>query len=182
MKIKDIFNNITEGKNPAANDYGCVMVFFKKNDNFTKLLDEIDEDDIYTDDDDGYGLTPLDEFHVTLLYGLHKDVSDEDIEEVVKDIKRPEIEHYKTTSLFKNSYDVLKLNIKPSGLVKYNTLLKKLPHTSTYPDYHPHMTLGYIKKGKGQKYIQKINNLNIVASHIIYSKIDGSEITYNFKK
>jgi 2'-5' RNA ligase len=180
MKIKEAFSNITEGKNPKANDYGCVMIYFKPNDNFTKLLEEINDEDVYTDENDGYGLTPPKEFHVTLLYGLHEDVQDKEVEEVVKGIKSPKIEHNKTTSLFENEYDVLKIDIKPTGLVKYNTLLKKLPHTSTFPDYHPHMTLGYIKKGKGKDYVKKIDNLNIEASHIIYSKTDGTKKRYNF--
>jgi len=180
MKIKDILDTITEGKNPKANDYGCVMVYFKPNDNFTELLDEINNDDVYTDENDGYGLTPSDEFHVTLLYGLHKDVKDEEVEEVVKGIEAPKITHNKSTSLFENDYDVLKIDIKPTGLIKYNTLLKKLPHTDTFPGYHPHMTLGYIKKGKGKDYIQKVDDLSIEASHIIYSKTDGTQKRYNF--
>jgi hypothetical protein len=53
----------------------------------------------------------------------------------------------------------------------------KLPHTTDYPDYKPHITLAYVLPGKSEKYLQ--NNYNYTfenIKNIIYSKSNGEKI------
>jgi hypothetical protein len=56
--------------------------------------------------------------------------------------------------------------------------LVKLPHTTDYPDYHPHSTIAYLKKGKGEKYTDKLKGAEYIVnpSKIVYSKPDGNKI------
>jgi len=69
-------------------EYGCVMFYFDiNNKTWEAYQDLIDSDDLITTD--GLGLE--DEPHVTLLYGIHKSVKDEEVEEIVKDFIAPEI-------------------------------------------------------------------------------------------
>ena len=77
--IKSKLRNILlEGKDKNKTyDYGCVMFYFdidKKD--WDAYQDLIDEDDVTTAD----GLGRETEPHVTLLYGLHKTIKDEERE------------------------------------------------------------------------------------------------------
>ena len=103
MKLLDL---ITESK---VHDYGCVMLTF----DFpliNKIHDIIDPDDIYgVKDEDTYGLET--ESHVTILYGLHSDVSTEKIKGLVEQITFDKCKIY-NPSLFKNDeFDVLKYDV-----------------------------------------------------------------------
>jgi hypothetical protein len=101
-----------------------------------------------------YGLE--DKPHITALYGL----TDADPEPVRKLLE----EFGKVTatlgevSLFENAdkpYDVVKVDIHGEDLKRLNERLRTLPHSSDFPDYHPHLTIAYVKKGTGQKYVGK---------------------------
>ena len=94
------------------------------------------------------------------LYGLHADVSDE-LEQLVKGFG-PVTLRFGQTSIFPanngreqrggSQYDVLKIDIEGDDIHRLNSLLQKLDHTSTFPDYHPHATLAYLKPGEAEKY------------------------------
>jgi len=146
MKLMDILKEV-ERKHSA----GCAMVFF----DFKVLSDihsMIDADDVY--DEDGYGLE--DEPHCTLLYGFDDDVHVDDIEPIIDRFKfRP----LKLTniSVFENAdYDVLKFDVQGDYLYKINKDLTKLPYETSFPVYHPHSTVAYLKPGLGEKYVKKI--------------------------
>ena len=67
---------------------------------------------------------------------------------------------------------------------KLNKTFREFPHTNTYPDYHPHCTIAYLKPKMADKYIKKLNDsieMEMSPSHIVYSKVDGSEKSYNLK-
>lgn len=103
------------------------------------------------------------DYHVTALYGLHADSPDE-VTKLVAEFRPVEIE-FGELSLFPANkgqeqrggyqYDVLKIDIKGDDIIRLNKLLRKMEHTSTFPDYHPHMTIAYLKPGEGEKYIGK---------------------------
>jgi 2'-5' RNA ligase len=175
---------LTEGKHGHKNDYGCVMVFLKidKKD-WDGILDQIDEEDLYQPEDDpSYGKE--DKPHVTILYGLHDTIEDSEIEPDLKDIKEPSIK-IKGISEFSNpKFDVLKFDVDSEDLHKLNKRFNEYPTTQTYPDYHPHMTIAYLKPKMAEKYKKKfkdIKDLKFEADHIVYSKVDGTNKTYDFK-
>lgn len=158
--------------------YGCAMLYFDFPD-MDNLHKEIDENDIYTED--GFGLE--DEPHTTLLYGFHADEINDDNEifDTILDFEISNLILY-NASLFENEYyDVLKFDVKAKEyeeneddfLFEINkTLTDKFPYTTDYPDYHPHATIGYLKKGKGKKYVEifKDKEFEVVPSKIVYSK------------
>jgi hypothetical protein len=39
---------------------------------------------------------------------------------------------------------------------KLNEIFSMLPNHDEHPEYHPHLTLAYVKKGCGEKYIKKL--------------------------
>lgn len=168
----------------TKHDYGCVMIFLDiTKDGWSALLDLVDDEDVYTEEgDSGYGkeTTP----HATILYGLHGDIEDEDVEAIIDEVTKPDIE-LKKVSMFENDkFDVLKFDVESDDLNKYNKMFTKLPHTNKYPDYHPHTTIAYLKKGAGDKYVKLLNKrepLSVKPVSVVYSKTDGTKKTYKIK-
>jgi len=165
-------NHLTIYKNNAK--YDCVMLYSNINKNvWQKLLDKIDKKDIY--DPEEYGLEK--EPHLTIIYGIHSTENDKDeIIEKLKEYKSLKLK-VKGIGFFENDkYDVVKLDIEPSKeLLSYRKdLIAETKNTQTFPGYHPHMTLSYVKKGKGKKYVEKYNK-EFEFDTIIYSD-------HNYKK
>jgi hypothetical protein len=176
--IKNFSQFVTEKK--ATYDFGCAMLYadFPK---MQALHEEIENGDVYVNPEDStFGLET--EPHVTLLYGLHEEVSIEQVQEALGPHKFGPIVAY-NASLFQNEkYDVLKFDIRypvkgGAFLHKCNRDLAQLPHTTNFPDYHPHMTVAYIKKGFGQKYADKLNGqeYQLDPTHAIYSMPNGEK-------
>lgn len=178
MKLMDIINE------DHKHDFGCVMLNFDFPE-LSKIHDIISPDDIYEDpSDSSFGLEKNP--HVTILYGLHNNISDNDIKFTLKKIQFGTC-NITNPSIFKNpDYDVLKFDVNYATrggafLHKANTALKQFPHTEEFPNYQPHMTIAYLKKGTGQKYADKLKGKSFVLTpkYARYSKSNGSEI--NFK-
>lgn len=186
MKLNDIFSELlTEGK--ENHKYGCVMLYLDLDkDKENEIQDLVQEDDLYlgTKDDPGYGRET--EPHVTVLYGIHSDVPDEDVEELIDKLVQPEL-ILNNISIFDNAhkgYDVVKFDVENNDLNKMNKSFSKLPHTNDYPDYHAHVTIAYVKAGEGSKYTKKLSKeeeIVIKPNKIVYSKADGSKKNYKFK-
>lgn len=177
MKLMDV---VKEDASPKY-EYGCVMLYF----NFPEMEQMhrmINGDDVYTSDQDGsFGLET--EPHTTLLFGLHPEVTDQDVANVLS-------KHYfsmcsiNNASLFENpEYDVLKFDVNGDGLHECNSALSQYPHTTNFPDYHPHLTIGYLKSGTGAKHTELFSNMgyNLTPQYAVYSKPDGSKSKFKIK-
>ena len=170
--------NISEAKKYS---YGCSMLHF----DFPQMKvihDEIDKDDVYEGDGTGLETEP----HVTLLYGLHSDEikDDEVLDASSKGIQSMGLGN---PSLFENDkYDVLKFDVEAPFLYDINKELSKLPHTTDFPDYHPHCTIAYLKPGKGAKYTKLLKGriYEVFPTKVVYSKPDGTkkEARFDLKK
>ncbi len=172
-RIKTFERFILE-KSGDTYDSGCVMLYF----NFpeiNKIHDTINPSDLYEENGDrSYGIE--DEPHCTLLYGLKPDVSLDEVTSIVNRFKFGECKIH-NASLFENAYDVLKFDVDADLLHDCNAALSKLPHTSTFPDYHPHLTIAYLKKGMGKKYCDMLNDVSFILnpSYVVYSEADGTK-------
>lgn len=185
MNIKDKIREalLNEVKNNRE-EYGCVLFDLKVDmDKWKEIQDMIDQDDIYQGSSKVEGFGGEQKPHVTLLYGIHTDVPDEDVEKLIDEIKSPKIRLGKITSFEQKEFDVLKFDVESKDLMKLNKVFKKLPHTETY-SYHPHTTLAYVKKGKAAEYIEKmggIEPLQVSIDQVEYSKADKSKKKYDIK-
>lgn len=161
-------------------EYGCAMLYF----NFPtlKILHQaIDPADIYTEDGTrSFGLEV--EPHVTLLYGLHDGVTADQVKKIVNRFPYGKCRFY-NASLFENDYDVLKFRVEGLNLHTSNKMLKELPHTSTFPNYQPHLTVGYLKQGTGKKYTEMFEHLEFEAmpTYVVYSAADGTKHTLSIE-
>ncbi len=142
---------------------------------FESFQNKISEEDLYIEDGK-YGKE--NEPHITILYGLLSgEYKTQQIEEILNPYIR--IQYFlKGVSLFENPnnpYDVVKIDVSSDNLANINNALKELPYENDYPEYHPHMTLAYVKKGEGQKYIEPFKDLiGDVAYRVKVSHSDGS--------
>ncbi len=162
-------------------DFGCVMLYF----NFpqmNKIHDAIDPKDIYTQEGDrSFGLE--DEPHCTLLYGLHDGVSTKDIQTTLDKYTYSPIKAHNISTFQNPDYDVLKFDIKGKNLHETNKDLQKFPFTTDYPDYHPHMTIAYLKPNTGEKYVKmlKDQDFDLLPQYVMYSKPNGDKDKINIK-
>lgn len=164
-----------------VNGFGCVMVnvVFPE---FSEIKNKIDKDDLYNDpNDDSFGLekTP----HVTLLYGIHDTVKDSEVELIINNSKLNGNVILTKVSLFENEkFDVLKFDVeKTDDLVSINEKLSKLPVTTDYPIFNPHLTICYLKPNSGDKYVNLFKDVKfeLWIKNIVYSKNNGEKINFN---
>lgn len=182
--IKFVQKVLDEGDKKKSKDdilrfqYGCAMIYFDLPE-IKQIHSKIKDEELYKTREEGYGMEC--DPHVTLLFGLHSDeVEDDTIMDICgrrgyKDVI------LKNISLFKNKeFDVIKFDAEGEDLYYINSLLVKYPHTTDYPDYHPHCTIAYVKAGMGEEVLKRIKGdieLEIVPKEVVYSKPDRSKVT-----
>jgi 2'-5' RNA ligase len=182
-RIKQFFyrmNLLTE-KEDKKHEYNCVMLYFEFP-LMKEIHSKIKEEDIYTDpDDDSFGLE--DEPHITLLFGLHENVSTEDVKKVVEKFSFSKCKIHNPSLFTPKEYDVFKFDVEGENLHECNDALKEYPYTSDFPNYHPHLTIGYLKSGKGEKYVNMLKGkeYDLIPTSVVYSKTDGTKDTINLK-
>lgn len=133
----------------------------------------VPQQDLY--DKPGFGRE--DEMHITVLYGLHSDDHKE-----VKDIADFKPIHVKLGEIkvFDNNdkFDVVIVDVISPELHVANQKLKdNIDYTNRYTSYKPHVTIAYVKKGKGYKYCgsEKFKDIEFVADEIIFSPREGNK-------
>jgi 2'-5' RNA ligase len=179
-EIKNIkLSKLDEGQKTKI-EYGAVMLMFDIN-KWDEITDIIEKDDVY--DQPTFGIEK--EPHVTILYGLHKEVTVDQVKEKLNSVSKKLDEEIKVEligiSHFETpAYDVVKFDAKTDDLTKMNKVLKELPFTSNFPDYHPHMSISYVKKGTGSKYNVKFDDpIKISSNKIVYSLVKGTKFNLN---
>lgn len=175
MKVKKYIQFIKES---ASYDYGCVMVEVPVS-NWNEITSIINKDDLYEVEGENYGIQ--DNPHLTLLYGLKSNITKEQVEQVLQKAIDGDkiIIEIENIGLFENdNFDVVKFNIKKTEqLQKLFDSLSELPNENTFPDYNPHMTIAYVKKGLGKKYTKTYSH-KVSSNDICYSMANGEKIYF----
>ena len=178
MKIMSYLQFIKESTD-HKHEYGCVMLGLDCPE-WKEVTGMIHPDDVYHHPtDDSYGLE--DNPHVTLLFGLHSDVDDKQVEDVINKFKGQNLslDILGVDSFTNKDFDVVKFKVNPTPELKaINQELSKLPNSNQYPDYSPHITVGYVKPGMAQKYLDPNKKLNYKIKGVEYSKASGEKINY----
>jgi 2'-5' RNA ligase len=178
--IEKYWKSFLSEKEGADYDYGCVMLEVNiSSDKWDEIQSHIADEDIHEGDQFGREDNP----HLTLLYGIHGNVSDEQVREVCESFDPITIK-LKETSIFENGeYDVIKFGVTDKNLTKYNGELRdKLRYTNNYPDYKAHVTICYVKAGKGKEIIKKLNDvmeeMEFSCSEVRYSKANKEKLYF----
>jgi len=123
--------------------------------------------------------------HVTVLYGIHHEVPTK-IEKALEETKPFKIQLGKISLFLKNEhFDVLKINVISPKLNDLNRLFRKnINHNNDYPKYQPHITIAYIKKGKGKKYSgsTEFENRQFIAESVVFSSKLGAKNEIRLKR
>jgi 2'-5' RNA ligase len=168
-------------KHTDSDKFAFLMIDFEMPEFIKELQKSIPEIELYKDEnsENDYGLEK--ETHVTVVPCLDNDINLDDLKKLLKPLKE-----YNTIltdiSLFKNDYDVLKCNASSMTLFETNkNILSKFKSHSEYKDYKPHVTIAYLKKGMGDKYVKDMLDKLIVLTptNFTFSFYDKDG---NFKK
>ena len=140
-------------------------------------------EDVYTEEKK-YGRE--DEIHVTIKYGLHT-ANAEDVKNVLKnfgsfDITLGNISRFAPPS---KEYDVVKLEIESQRLHDLHSLLgEKLKNSDEWPEYRPHVTFAYIKKGTCSQLSgdSTFKGEEVKIKEITFSSKNGNKETIQMRK
>ena len=120
---------------------------------FVDYASEIPDAELYTEpDDDSYGRET--DPHVTIRYGLDTD----DTAKLAEAFSNAGPIHaaFGKVSIFEtDDYDVVKVDLESPDLHSANKLVGETESVpgETFKDYKPHITIAYVKKGEGAKYV-----------------------------
>ena len=138
---------------------------------------KIKDNDLYVSQKDpSFGRE--DEIHITILYGIHT----EHHKDIVKMLKGegPIVVTLGKINVFtsQSNFDVVMIQIESQDLKRLNRLIvENVPHTNKYGAYKPHLTIGYVKKGKGWKHVggSRWNGIKFECKHVVFSSKNGSK-------
>jgi len=179
MIIKNYIQFIKES---SGYEYGCVMVEVPVS-NWNEITSYIDSEDVYTSDDDTHGVQ--ENPHVTILYGLHDGVTEEQVKSVFEGFTESINIEVDGIGIFENKdYDVVKFNVNPDGaLQELHDRLSEFPNSNDFPDYKPHITIAYVNKGTGKKYVKPEYKYSVKnVDKITYSLPSGEKINFKYNQ
>jgi tRNA nucleotidyltransferase/poly(A) polymerase/2'-5' RNA ligase len=164
-------NNVIKEEISDRVEYGCLMLFLDVP-IWERITSKIRPEDLYIGGGE-YGVEK--EPHLTILYGFHDEVTAEDVFDLVKEKipMRPIQVRITGISIFENlEFDVVKFDVNSPELTKLNDILRQLPNTTKFPEYHAHITIAYVKPGEGKKYIKPFQNEHM---------LKGDELVFTWK-
>ncbi len=177
MIIKKYLNFMKES---STYKFGCIMIEVPIT-NWNEIVSMIDPEDIYDGKGDStYGIQ--ENPHLTLLYGLHDNVTEESVKEVFEGLSDKINIEIHGIGIFENDeFDVVKFNVVTDGTLQLlHDKLKELPNSEQYKEYRPHITLFYTKKGTGKKYIRPDYKYKVkIANKVCYSMVSGKKVYFD---
>lgn len=149
-----------------------------------QVTSKIDKEDVY--DEEGFGLET--EPHCTVLYGF-KDPKfniQNKLSQHLSNFPKSDIGVISNKiNLFENDeFDVLKFDIDKvlcKKSVKLNQVLNKnFEIENNYPDYKLHVTIGYLKPGKGKNYTKELKDTKYFKNLYYVYSINNQKHKLNF--
>lgn len=160
-----------------ADDFGFVMLSVNAN-KIKEYQEKIDKEDLYMDKTESWVEGIVKFPHMTVGAMLRPTVKLSDITQVVQEYFDAESMSRYTLGVngievFENDdkpYDVVVLKVNPSPeMIEMNEKLMALGNETEFNEFKPHITLAYVKKGKGKAYIQKKLRLSVNWTDIVFS-------------
>lgn len=147
----------------TENKYAFLMIRFNTPDIIKEIQEKLSEDDLYYGDGSRSGFGLETDTHVTLVPCLDNDIDLDSLKQLLKPLG--EYQTFLTNiSMFDNpSFEVLKCDASSIPLFNTNKLITdKFTTHSEYKEYHPHVTIAYVKHGVAEKYTKDILDKLIV--------------------
>lgn len=126
-----------------------------------------------------------DEIHSTILYGIHSEKPDQ-IRELMSDQKPISVKLDKI-EVFDNppNFDVVVIKVISEDMTRLNKMFSdEIDHTNKYKNFRPHVTIAYVKKGRGYKYkkIKEWIGREFKINHLVFSSTNGTKDKIFFGK
>lgn len=136
----------------------------------------ITDDDIFVSQrDPTFGRE--DEIHITVLYGLHGEKPNQ-VQEIMSNQKPLYVRLGRITVFPNPKFDVVVIDVKSDDLEEANKKLSQhVDYTNQFKSYRPHVTIAYVKKGKGWKHAgcTRWEGKKFVADYLVFSSKSGSK-------
>ena len=134
--------------------------------------DLVSEKDLFGD---GFETGP----HVTVLYGIHDEYPNPEIVDIIETYPRFNVTLGDVT-LFDNDekFDVVKADIICNDIyVLRSEFMNNCYYTITHPEYIPHATIAFVKKGAGDHLVgnPSVRGLSFPVTHVTFSGFDGNQ-------
>ena len=118
------------------------------------------------------------EIHTTLKYGLHG-TDPKPVADSLKGEGPVKVKLGENLATSENpEHDVLKIDVHSPDLHRMNKKVADAnEHTDTFPDYKPHLTIAYLRKGAGDKYsgLSKFEGMEATIPHVTFSSKNGAK-------
>ena len=116
-----------------------------------------------------------DDIHITVIYGMHT-VSQKEVKQQISE-KSFEVELGELALFTKSTkFDVLIINVEcPTLHILHDKIQQNLEVTKSHPEYIPHVTIAYLKKGAGDKFVgvKDFEKEKFKADKLIFSSKTG---------
>lgn len=136
----------------------------------------VDDSLIYEVPGEDYGRES--EPHVTIKYGFSKDLTDEEVKKIIGKTKAFSVTANGLSTFDGKEFQVVKFDIQPDGiLLSMRKLCDEFPNEDEHPNFHPHLTLAYVKKNSFNHNKTGLS-LTFKVDKMVYSPIIGNKRTY----
>lgn len=149
-----------------------VTLFGQQGFPFLKFVCDL-PDDILAED--GRELAP----HITVLYGLTEDDHQPVVDACAK-IGPISVTLGAISAFEQPDGDVLKVSVEGDSIHEANRVLREtVKYQNDYPDYVPHLTLAYLKKGAAAKYVGQtpFKGITLEFDTLTHCLKDGSKLS-----
>ena len=150
----------------------CIMADVPQKDDILEFIKNIPNECVYEEVGENYGKEANP--HVTVMYGLSP-IEETRVKELLTKVPKKIVAELGKISKFSNAdapYDVLKIEVKSPHLNKIHEMIRKnFDNNYKWPQYNPHVTLAYVKKGTCNEYVgnKTFEGMKVMFETFMYS-------------
>lgn len=140
-------------------------------------FDNIPNEDLFSDPEDpSFGRE--DDIHITVIYGIHSG-NHKETQELIRDDNKIKCKLGEMILFTKNdNFDVLVIKVKSDNSHYLHKKIKNsIETTQTHAEYIPHVTIAYLKKNSGKKFVgdKTFDGETFEVNNLIFSSKTGEK-------
>lgn len=151
-----------------------LMVEYQLTEAFLELQRQIDPKDLFVSQK-GFPPGLETEPHVTVAPCLRNNVKPDNLKKYLQPLEKYKLEAIQLNVFENEDFDVLHFVVESEALrLAYDRFAENYKVGGNYPDYNPHITVAYLKKGKGRAYTNlkfamplKMEPVGFAFSHLV---------------